>query len=65
MSRIEVLRADGRASQPLAHDAPVVDDVAASVARAAVTLNRYPDREFTELREGLAAYLEDKAINRF
>jgi histidinol-phosphate aminotransferase len=32
-------------------------DIAASVGRAATTLNRYPDREFTELREGLAAYL--------
>jgi len=27
------------------------------VGAAATTLNRYPDREFTELREGLAAYL--------
>ncbi|MFT4262722.1 MAG: histidinol-phosphate transaminase [Nocardioides sp.] len=35
----------------------VVDDVAASVARAAAALNRYPDREFTELRTELAAYL--------
>ena len=35
----------------------VVDDVAASVAAAAGTLNRYPDREFTELRTALAAYL--------
>nr|WP_123393461.1 histidinol-phosphate transaminase [Nocardioides aurantiacus] len=35
----------------------VVEDVAASVARAATTLNRYPDREFVELRAGLAAYL--------
>jgi histidinol-phosphate aminotransferase len=35
----------------------VVDDVAAAVARAASTLNRYPDREFTELRGALAAYL--------
>lgn len=32
-------------------------DIAASVGRAASTLNRYPDREFTELREALAAYL--------
>jgi histidinol-phosphate aminotransferase len=35
----------------------VVDDIAAAVAQAATTLNRYPDREFTELRKGLAAYL--------
>ena len=39
----------------------VVDDIAASVAEAAATLNRYPDREFTELRKGLAAYLEREA----
>jgi histidinol-phosphate aminotransferase len=35
----------------------VVDDIASAVAQAAMTLNRYPDREFTELRKGLAAYL--------
>ncbi len=35
----------------------VVDDIAASVAAAASTLNRYPDREFAELRAALAAYL--------
>ncbi|PUA80537.1 histidinol-phosphate transaminase [Nocardioides currus] len=34
-----------------------VADVAAAVATAAATLNRYPDREFTDLRRGLAAYL--------
>ncbi len=34
-----------------------VADIAAAVAAAAGTLNRYPDREFTALREGLAAYL--------
>ena len=33
----------------------VVDDIAAAVTLAAATLNRYPDREFTELRKGLAA----------
>ncbi len=32
-------------------------DIATAVGRAATTLNRYPDREFTELREALAAYL--------
>ena len=35
----------------------VIDDIAAAVAEAAATLNRYPDREFTELRKGLADYL--------
>jgi histidinol-phosphate aminotransferase len=35
----------------------VVADVAAAVAEAATTLNRYPDREFAELRKGLAEYL--------
>ncbi len=35
-----------------------VADIAAAVADAATTLNRYPDREFTALREGLAAYLD-------
>ena len=35
----------------------VVADVAASVAEVTGTLNRYPDREFTALREALAAYL--------
>nr|WP_218849410.1 histidinol-phosphate transaminase [Nocardioides perillae] len=34
-----------------------VADIAAAVAAAATTLNRYPDREFTELRTALAAYL--------
>jgi histidinol-phosphate aminotransferase len=35
----------------------LVDDVARSVAAAAATLNRYPDREAAELRSALAAYL--------
>ena len=35
----------------------VVADVAAAVADVARTLNRYPDREFTGLREALADYL--------
>lgn len=34
-----------------------VADIAQAVAEASATLNRYPDREFTELREALAAYL--------
>jgi histidinol-phosphate aminotransferase len=32
-------------------------DIASAVGAAAVTLNRYPDREFVELRTALAAYL--------
>lgn len=32
-------------------------DIAAAVATAAATLNRYPDREFTDLRLALASYL--------
>jgi histidinol-phosphate aminotransferase len=35
----------------------VVADVAAAVADVTRTLNRYPDREFTALREALAGYL--------
>ena len=35
----------------------LVADVAASVAAAAADLNRYPDREASELRAALAAYL--------
>ncbi len=42
---------------PYPPSATVVADIATSVAQAASTLNRYPDREFTELRVGLAAYL--------
>ncbi|MFL6062744.1 MAG: histidinol-phosphate transaminase [Marmoricola sp.] len=42
---------------PYAPSAKVVADIATAVAQAASSLNRYPDREFTELRAGLAAYL--------
>ncbi|HEY7718859.1 MAG TPA: aminotransferase class I/II-fold pyridoxal phosphate-dependent enzyme, partial [Pedococcus sp.] len=35
----------------------VVRDITAAVAAVAADLNRYPDREFTELRAALAAYL--------
>ena len=35
----------------------LVEDLAASVTRAAATLNRYPDREFVDLRVALAQYL--------
>jgi histidinol-phosphate aminotransferase len=36
---------------------PVVRDITESVAAVAGDLNRYPDREFTELRGALAGYL--------
>ena len=35
----------------------VVEDIAAAVRAAAGTLNRYPDRDFADLRTDLAAYL--------
>lgn len=35
----------------------VADDILDSVARALREVNRYPDREFTTLREGFAEYL--------
>jgi histidinol-phosphate aminotransferase len=35
----------------------VVEDIVASVRRALGTVNRYPDREFVELRRSLADYL--------
>ncbi|WP_231496130.1 histidinol-phosphate transaminase [Nocardioides sp. URHA0032] len=38
-------------------------DIARSVAEAAATLNRYPDREFTELRTALAAYLAKDTVH--
>ncbi len=38
-----------------------VADIARAVGEAAATLNRYPDREFTELREALAAYLNSES----
>lgn len=43
---------------PYAPSEAVVADVAAAVAAAALGLNRYPDREFRELRNALATYLE-------
>ena len=42
---------------PYPPSARVVADVAAAVAEVTGTLNRYPDREFTALREDLARYL--------
>jgi histidinol-phosphate aminotransferase len=35
----------------------VARDIIESLASAILTVNRYPDREFTELRDGLAGYL--------
>ena len=35
----------------------VATDIVMALARAVMTANRYPDREFTELREALAQYL--------
>jgi histidinol-phosphate aminotransferase len=37
----------------------VARDIVESVAHAVLTVNRYPDREFVELRESLAHYLGD------
>jgi len=42
---------------PYPPSAAVVADVASAVAETAATLNRYPDRELTELRAALADYL--------
>jgi histidinol-phosphate aminotransferase len=36
---------------------PVARDIIESLARAILTINRYPDREFTQLRESLSHYL--------
>jgi histidinol-phosphate aminotransferase len=38
-------------------------DIAAAVSEVAATLNRYPDREFTELRTALAAYLSRDTLH--
>jgi histidinol-phosphate aminotransferase len=38
--------------------ADVAEDIVASIRRALTTVNRYPDREFTELRQSLADYLQ-------
>lgn len=42
-------------THPIPED--VAHDIVARVAAAILTLNRYPDREFTELRRALAGYL--------
>jgi histidinol-phosphate aminotransferase len=36
---------------------PVARDIIESLARAILTINRYPDREFSQLRDSLAGYL--------
>jgi len=46
---------------PYAPSAAVVQDVAAAVAEAARGLNRYPDRDFADLRADLADYLAEEA----
>ena len=46
---------------PYAPSAAVVQDIAQSVAAVAGELNRYPDREFADLRKDLAAYLEHES----
>ncbi len=42
-------------THPIPED--VARDIVESVAKAVLEVNRYPDREFTELRESLAGYL--------
>jgi histidinol-phosphate aminotransferase len=37
--------------------AEVADDITRSIRKALESINRYPDREFTELREALAGYV--------
>ncbi|KRF22663.1 histidinol-phosphate transaminase [Phycicoccus sp. Soil802] len=41
----------------------VVAEITAAVAAVAADLNRYPDREFTELRTALAAYLSSSGTS--
>ncbi|THG32278.1 histidinol-phosphate transaminase [Naasia lichenicola] len=41
--------------------ADVADDIVASIAAAISQIHRYPDREFTELRESLAGYLNEES----
>jgi histidinol-phosphate aminotransferase len=38
----------------------VAQDIVESLAEAVLSVNRYPDREFTELRESLAGYLNSE-----
>lgn len=46
---------------PYGPSATVVADIAETVAQACATLNRYPDRDFDELRDGLADYLAEES----
>lgn len=46
---------------PYAPDPEMVADIAERVARAATSLNRYPDRDFHELRVALAEYLTEES----
>jgi histidinol-phosphate aminotransferase len=43
-------------THPIPED--VARDIIESIARELITVNRYPDREFTALRDSLAGYLE-------
>jgi histidinol-phosphate aminotransferase len=47
---------------PYPPPAELVADLAAAVAAAATSMNRYPDREATELRSALAAYLGHELV---
>lgn len=44
--------------------ADVAEDIVASIRQALTTVNRYPDREFTELRQSLADYLQQGLTSR-
>ena len=46
-------------THPIPED--VARDIVESIAQAVLTVNRYPDREFVQLREDLAAYVGDGA----
>lgn len=46
---------------PYAPSEELVADIAAAVAQAARGLNRYPDRDFMDLRRDLATYLEEES----
>jgi histidinol-phosphate aminotransferase len=46
---------------PYPPPAPVVDAITQAVSKAARRANRYPDREFLELRHAIAEYLNDEA----
>ena len=45
---------------PYPPSASIIADLTAAIAEAAATLNRYPDRDATVLREKLAAYITDQ-----